>query len=111
MLANNQGFTRRVFFLINIANDLCFLCVFIIIFIFISTHSRACSRRLLGATIAPNLLPLVLKKIVLLEMFKNFFYFRNVKKKECHFFFSQKCATNNPPIPTVSNRPHVCIRK
>ena len=29
------------------------------------------SRHLLGATIAPNLLPLVLKKLFLLEMVKN----------------------------------------
>ena len=56
ILANNQGFNRQVFFLVHIANYLCTnMCIFNYLYFY--KYLRAYSRRLLGATIAPNLLP------------------------------------------------------
>ena len=47
----------------------------------ISVHIRAYSRPLLGATIAPNLVPWVLRKIFSLEMGKNDIYLGGASKQ------------------------------
>ena len=53
-------------------------------------EDRTYSRHLLGAAIAPNLVPLVLKKIFLLEMVKNGICLGGVIKQNA--LFSEKCA-------------------
>ena len=83
--------------------------VFSIICIFISTYSRAYSRRLLGATIARNLLPWVLKKIILLEIVKNGVCFGSVSKQNA--LFPKKCAPNNAPMPILSRICHVFVNQ
>ena len=65
-----------------------FICVFIINCIVISICSRPYSRRLLGGTIARNLLPWVLKKIFLLEVVKNGICLGSASK---YPFFEKMC--------------------
>ena len=65
---------------------------------------RAYSRPLLGATIAPNLVPWVLKKIFSLEIdiftvFSIFSMFRRCKQTKCPFF--RKCTLKNAPMPSM----------
>ena len=56
------------------------------IYIFIRVHSRS----LLGATIAPNLVPLVFLKTFSLEMVKNDLFFWSASQQNTIFF--DKCS-------------------
>ena len=60
----------------------------------------------MGAIIAPNLLPCVLKKKNLLDMIKNVICFGSVSKQNA--FFSKKCAPNNATMPSIG---HVFVNK
>ena len=61
---------------------------------------RAYSRHLLGATIALNLVPWVLKKKKLLEMVKNDICLGCASKQNA--FFPKKYAPKNAPMPSLS---------
>ena len=65
-------------------------------------HRRAYYRRLLGTTIAPNLVPWVLKKNIFIRNFWKWHLFRGCKKAKCLFFFPEKCASKNAPMPSLS---------
>ena len=58
---------------------------------------RAYSGHLLGATIAPNLVPLVLRKIFLLEIVKNDICLGGTSEQNA--FFSEKCTLKTHPRP------------
>ena len=62
--------------------------------------NRAYSIRLLVATIAPNLVPLVLKKMFLLEMVKNGICLGGASKQ--NGLFSKKCVPKNAPMSSLS---------
>ena len=107
-----RGLTRRVFFLVHIANYLCtYTCIFNYLYFYkyVYTYSRAYSRRLLGATIAPNLLPWVLKQIFLLEMVKNGICFGSVSKQNA--LCTKKCAPINATMPLLSRIGNVFVNK
>ena len=61
------------------------------------SQSRAYSIHLLGATIEPNLVPWVLKKIFSLEMVKNGICLGGASKQNA--LFSEKLASETYPCP------------
>ena len=64
------------------------------------TLYRAYSRHLLSATIAPDLVPLVLKKIFLIEMVESGIFLGDTSKQNA--LFSEKRAPKNAPMPSLS---------
>ena len=71
-----------------------------IIFFCISSLCRVYSEPLLGVTIAPNLVPLVRRKIFSLEMVKNDFCLVGASKQNA--LFSEIVPQKNTPMPPMS---------
>ena len=69
----------------------------------ISNKNRAYSGPSLGATIAPNLVPWVLKKIFSLEMGKNNIYLGGAREQNA--FFQKFCPKKRTHAANFYNRP------